>query len=502
VLSLLLERITCDFPGVRALEAVSLQFIPGEVHGLAGENGAGKSTLIKVVSGMVTPTQGTIQVGSQVFSRVRHPRQLGIRAIPQEPTLAPDLSIAENLLMGQLPRKRWGQIDWSQTFEKGRHLMGEVGLNHLSPKRHVKGLGIAECQLIEVARALAGEGRIFLFDEPTSSLSAQEVAILGGIIRKLQQTGKVVVYVSHRLDEIFSFCQRVSVLRDGQLVETKLVSQTTPQEVIRLMVGRDIAVPPPTLSDQSPTCLKVEGIGLHGILHDISFEVRGGEILGIGGLVGAGRTELLQGLFGIYPVTGTLFINGTRVRIRFPQDAIAAGIVYVPEDRTQLGLALNLSIADNLAMPNLRMLQRFGFIRSDRKRQLADRYIRRLDIRCRRLSQLAQRLSGGNQQKIVLGKWLARNPLVLLLDEPTRGIDIGAKAEIYTLIRELASSGIAVVLVSSELPELLALSDRILVMREGQISGELTGKSISEEAVMLLATPGIHYQKVTENPTA
>jgi ABC-type sugar transport system ATPase subunit len=496
--TVLLEKVTCDFPGVRALDSVSLQFNPGEVHALAGENGAGKSTLMKVVSGLVTPTQGTIQVGSEVFSRVRYPLQLGIRAIPQEPVLAPDLTIAENLLMGQLPRKRWGQVDWSQTFEIGRRLMREVGLNHLSPKRQVTGLGIAERQLIEVARALAGEGRVFLFDEPTSSLSSQEVGILNGIICKLQQAGKVVVYVSHRLDEIFSFCQRVSVLRDGKLVETKLVSQTTPQEVIRLMVGRDILIPHPASSSRAATCLQVEGIGIDGILHDVSFEVRRGEILGIGGLVGAGRTELLQALFGIYPVMGTLSINGTRARIRSPQDAIAAGIVYVPEDRTQLGLALNLSVADNFAMPNLRTLQRLGFLRSDQKRQLAETYTKRLNIRCRRLSQLAQRLSGGNQQKIVLGKWLARNPSVLLLDEPTRGVDVGAKAEIYTLIRELASSGIAVVLVSSELPELLGLSDRILVMREGRISGELARGSISEEAVMQLATPG--FQKATENP--
>jgi ABC-type sugar transport system ATPase subunit len=487
----ILEKITCDFPGVRALDTVSLQFTPGEVHALAGENGAGKSTLIKVVSGLVTPTEGTIRVGGNLFAHVQHARQLGVRAIPQEPILAPDLSIAENLLMGHLP-KRWGLIDWSHTFAMGRELLEGVGLEYLHPNHRVRGLGIAECQLIEVARALAGEGSVFLFDEPTSSLSSQEVAKLGGIINKLRESGKVVVYVSHRLDEIFSFCQRVSVLRDGRLVETKLVSQTSPQEVIRMMVGRDISVLPRAVSDRSATCLKVEGVGLDGVLHDVEFEVRNGEILGIGGLVGAGRTELLQALFGVYPVRGTICVNGIKVRKRSPQDAIAAGIVYVPEDRKQLGLALNLSIADNLAMPNLRMLQRLGFLRSNQKRRLAETYTQRLNIRCRGLNQLAQRLSGGNQQKIVLGKWLAHNPSVLLLDEPTRGIDVAAKAEIYQLIRELASNGVAIVLVSSELPELLLLSHRVLVMREGRISGELKGSSISEEAIMLLATPGVH----------
>ena len=331
--TVLLEKVTCDFPGVRALDSVSLQFNPGEVHALAGENGAGKSTLMKVVSGLVTPTQGTIQVGSEIFSQVRYPLRLGIRAIPQEPVLAPDLSIAENLLMGQLPRKRWGQIDWSQTFEIGRRLLGEVGLNHLSPKPQVTGLGIAERQLIEVARAL-GKGCL-LFDEPTSSLSSQEVEILEGI-RKLKEAGKVVVYVSHPLDEIFlcrvAYCVTASWL-------TKLVSQTTPQEIIRLMVGRDIAIPPSASSRQTATCFEVKGLGLGQILRDISFETRRGEILGIGGLVGAGRTELLQALFGVYPIAGTISINGTKLRIRSPRDAIAAGIVYVPEDRKQQGLA-------------------------------------------------------------------------------------------------------------------------------------------------------------------
>ena len=368
----------------------------------------------------------------------------------------------------------------------------------LSPKRQVTGLGIAERQLIEVARALAGEGRVFLFDEPTSSLSSQEVEILERIIRKLKEAGKVVVYVSHRLDEIFSFCHRVSVLRDGKLVETKLVSQTTPQEIIRLMVGRDIAIPPSASSRQTATCLEVKGLGLGQILRDISFETRRGEILGIGGLVGAGRTELLQALFGVYPIAGTISINGTKLRIRSPRDAIAAGIVYVPEDRKQQGLALDLSIAENFAMPNLGMLQRHGFLRSDQKRQLAETYTKRLKIRCRRLNELVRLLSGGNQQKIVLGKWLARSPSVLLLDEPTRGIDVGAKSEIYTLIREMASTGMSIVLVSSELPELLALSDRVLVMREGRISGELAQGSINEEAVIQLATPG--FQTATENP--
>jgi ABC-type sugar transport system ATPase subunit len=486
------RNLTCDFPGVRALDDLTLQFHAGEIHALAGENGAGKSTLLKVLSGRVRPTNGEILVGNHRFTHIRHALSLGIRSIPQEPVLAPDLSIVENLLMGRLPRNSAQLIDWAAAYEAGQALLHRVGLEHLAPTRLVAGLGVAEQQLIEIARALAGEGQVFLFDEPSSSFAPADSARLGEILHELRKSGKIVLYVSHRLDEVFSFCDRVSVLRDGKLVATKSVSDTNPDELIRLMVGREI---PKTRGTQplgsNACCLSVSRLHVKGLLKDISFEVGHGEIVGIAGMIGAGRTELLQTLFGVHATeTGSISLNGSVLRIRSPRDAMAAGIAYVPEDRKLHGLALQLSIAENFALPNLRQLGRFVLLQKRKRDQLATLYAERLNLRYRRLQQLAVLLSGGNQQKIVLGKWLARKPQVLLLDEPTRGIDVGTKAEIYALIRGLARRGTSIILSSSELPELLALSRRIIVMREGQLTGELPADAMSEEAILQLATPG------------
>jgi len=491
------QHLTCDFPGVRALNDLTLEFRAGEIHALAGENGAGKSTLLRVLSGLVIPTQGEVLLGDQRFSRVRHARSLGIRTIPQEPVLAPDLSIAENLLMGKLPRKSLGRIDWKTVFGTGQELLQRVGLNHLRSQSLVAGLGVAEQQLIEIARALAGEGDVFLFDEPTSSLAATEVARLGKILIELRESGKIVLYVSHRLDEIFSFCDRVSVLRDGNLVASKPVSDTSPDELIRLMVGRDILKAEGSRSSVGhDACLLVSRLTVKDVLTDISFHVNRGEIVGVAGLVGAGRTELLQSLFGVHRLErGEISVSGVTIKIRSPRDAMTAGIAYVPEDRKIHGLALNLSIAENFALPNLRQLGTFGILRKRKRDHLAKSYAERLNLSYRGLSQLALLLSGGNQQKVVLGKWLARNPRVLLLDEPTRGIDVGAKSEIYNLIRKLTQAGMSILLVSSELTELLALSDRIIVMREGRLSGELSGNAMNEESIIQLATPGFHRQR-------
>ncbi|MCI0422688.1 MAG: sugar ABC transporter ATP-binding protein [Acidobacteria bacterium] len=490
--SIAVDQVTCDFPGVRALDSLSLEFHTGEIHALAGENGAGKSTLLKVLSGLVAPTQGQILIGDQRLLRINHPWPLGIRTIPQEPVLAPDLSLAENLLMGRLPKKSFGRVDWPRALETSRTLLTKVGLDHLSPQRPMAGLGVAEQQLIEIARALASEGTVYLFDEPTSSLSSAEVAKLSEIVQELRRSGRIVVYASHRLDEIFSFCDRVSILRDGRLVASQLVSQTSPKEVIRLMVGRAIAgLGHRSGRPSAEAYLTVKGLTVSGLLNDVSFEVHRGEILGIGGLVGAGRTELLQTIFGVHRhQAGSISLDRVPLSIRSPRDAIAAGIVYLPEDRKLHGLALQLSVAENFGLPNLKELSTFGFLQRRKRSQLAKSYTERLHVRYRRLKELALLLSGGNQQKIVLGKWLARNPSVLLLDEPTRGIDIGAKSEIYSLIRKLASEGTSIVLVSSELPELLALSDRVIVMREGELAGEVVGEAITEEAIMQLAMPG------------
>ncbi len=495
-LPLELKGVTCEFPGVRALDDVTLAFLPGEIHALAGENGAGKSTLLKVISGLVIPTKGSVQIAGRSYCSVRHPRLFGIRVIPQEPELALDLSIAENILLGQLPKTRWKTVDWRQAFLQAQELLTRVGLGERSPQLPVSQLGLAEQQLVEIARALAENGQIFLFDEPTACLTLPDVARLGEILKELKQMGKLVLYVSHRLEEIFSLCDCVSILRDGQLVGSKRVSETNPQELIQMMVGREIvASQAPEGSDSREIVLRVEKISSDRFPRNVSLEVRRGEIVGIAGLVGAGRTELLQTIFGARPVkTGKVFVSEHEVQTQSPQDSIDAGIAYVPEDRKRDGLAPGLSIADNISLPNMKSLERYGLLRSRRKNELAERMARQLDIRHSGVDGLALHLSGGNQQKVVLGKWLARAPSILLLDEPTRGIDIGAKAEIHSRIRELAKAGMAILLVSSELPDLLSLSDRILVLREGEIAGELERPNFHEESVMRLATPG--YQDI------
>ena len=492
-----LEGITCEFPGVRALDDVTLAFLPGEIHALAGENGAGNSTLLKVISGLVTPTKGSIKIAGQTYRSVRHPRRFGIRAIPQEPELAVDLSIAENILLGQLPRNRWKIVDWQETFLQAQKLLVRVGLGERSPRQPVASLGLAEQQLVEIARALADNGQIFLFDEPTACLSPSDVTRLGEILMELKQMGKIVLYVSHRLEEIFSFCDCVSILRDGKLVGARRTSETNPKELIRMMVGRDIVVSDaPEGFDSREIVLRVETISSERSPRNVSLEVRRGEIVGIAGLVGAGRTELLQTIFGARPVkSGKVFVRDHEIRTQSPLGSIDAGIAYVPEDRKQDGLALGLSIADNITLPNMKSLENYGLLLNRKKNGLAQRIARQLDIRHTGVDGLAMLLSGGNQQKVVLGKWLARAPSILLLDEPTRGIDVGAKAEIHSRIRELAKTGMAILLVSSELPDLLSLSDRILVMREGEIAGALDRENFYEESVMRLATPGYqdHY---------
>ncbi|MFN8006714.1 MAG: sugar ABC transporter ATP-binding protein [Terriglobia bacterium] len=487
-----LNGVTCEFPGVRALDDINLRFSPGEIHALAGENGAGKTTLLKVISGLVSPKTGQIQINGRALRAIRHPREFGVRVIPQEPELALDLSIAENILLGHLPRTRWKTIDWPKAFRLTRGLLKRVGLGELSPQEPVARLALAEQQLIEIARALDDGGEILLFDEPTASLSPPDVERLGVILKELRQAGKIILYVSHRLEELFSWCDSVSVLRDGKLVGRKPISETSPQELIRMMVGREVAVnETPSASSSQEVVLKVEGIQAQGAANPVSFELRRGEIVGVAGLVGAGRTELLQTIFGVRPISaGRIVVSGKEVQIRSPKDAINAGIAYVPEDRKQDGLALGLTIADNLALPNMKKLQHFGLITQRSKRALAQALTRELDIRHSGTEGLAMLLSGGNQQKIVLGKWLGRNPSILLLDEPTRGIDVGAKSEIHRRIRLLAEKGMTILLASSELPDLLSLSDRILVMRKGKIAGELNRDEFQEEAVLQLATPG------------
>lgn len=491
--AVILENVTCEFPGTRALNSVNLTFLPGETHAITGENGAGKSTLLKVLAGAVKPCSGRINVFGRSYESIRRAWKLGIRAIPQEPLLAQSLSVAENVFLGRLPRKSRVRVNWPVAVRRTSELLQRVGLSHLDPKQPVRGLEIGEQQLIQTARALAHGGRIFLFDEPTSALTPAEILKLDAAIRDLAAHGAVVLFISHRMPEIFSLCDRVSVLRDGNCVSTGKTAETTPDVLIRAMVGRDISsLGRPRAYGTSQVASGARSLSV--TQHDQGPElgVHRGEIVGLAGLVGCGRTGLLESIFGIRPHHGNIAVNGKTVRISHPRDAIRAGIAYIPQDRKRDGLVLALTIENNLALPNFASISRLAVVAAAKKRRLSLEWIARLKVKCTGPLQPARTLSGGNQQKIVLAKWLVRNPVALLLDEPTRGVDIGAKTEIHEIIRALAARGVGVLLASSEMPELMQLCHRILVMREGKIVDELCDARISEEEILRSAVPGAH----------
>ena len=489
----IIENVTCEFPGTRALDSVNFTFLRGERHAITGENGAGKSTLLKVLAGLVRPRSGRIHIQGQTYRFIRQPRKLGIRTIPQEPLLAQSLSITENVFLGRLPVQRSLRVNWPSAVSRTKELLARVGLPHLDPRRPVRGLEIGEQQLIQTARALADDGKIFLFDEPTSALTPQEVEKLSVVMRRLSAQGAIVLFVSHRMPEIFSICDRVSVLRDGKYIGTRMISETTPSHVIRAMVGRDISLNRrPAFQADEQVSLSVRDLCSNSEGQPLHLDVRRGEIVGLAGLVGSGRSALLERIFGIRRHHGRTAVNGRTTDIGSPRDAIRGGIGYIPENRKRDGLVLALDIEDNLALSNFPLVSRLAFLDRVSKRKLSLEWIARLHVKCTGPSQRARTLSGGNQQKVVLAKWLARNPAALLLDEPTRGIDIGAKAEIHEIIRALADRGVAILLASSEMPELLQLCGRILVMREGKIIGQLSGQDMSEEKILELAVPGAH----------
>ncbi|MGP2492003.1 sugar ABC transporter ATP-binding protein [Mesorhizobium sp. PUT5] len=482
-----LTGISKGFPGVQALSDVSFSLAAGEVHALMGENGAGKSTLIKILCGVQPPDSGQIlidgkpvTVGSPVEARA-----LGIAPVHQELHLEPYLSVAENIFLGCQPRTRFGTIDWKGMVAAARGILDELGVG-LDATAEVGRLSIAERQVVAIARAVSTRARIMIFDEPTSSLTRRETELLLSLIRRLRGQGIGIVYVSHRMEEIFDLCDRVTVFRDGRYVSTGRVAETSLDQLIRAIVGRDIvALPMKATAIPGKTLLDVCGLSKKGLLHDISFSLRSGEIVGLSGLVGSGRTELARTIFGdITPDSGEILVDGTPVARGGPRAAIAAGIGLVPEDRKDQGLVVDLSVMANVGMPSLGVLGRFGVLSRRRERRLAEDYVKRLAIRTPTVGQKAMFLSGGNQQRVVIAKWLATRPKVLIVDEPTRGVDVGAKSEIHALLRSLASEGMAILMISSDLPEVLAVSDRILVMNNGRISGELSGDAVTQEQVM------------------
>ena len=482
-----------QFPGVRALSDVSLTLSRGEVLAVIGENGAGKSTLMKILAGVETPDAGGVRLDGQPveLKSVEAALKLGVVLIHQELNLSDNLDVGANIFLGREPR-RYGLIDRRRIDAEAREVMNRVGLT-CPPRTLVRDLSIGRQQMVEIAKALSVNARVLIMDEPTSSLSQHEAEQLFHVVRDLRSRGLGVLYISHRLGEVKELADRVVVLRDGRNAGELSREQVSHERMVKLMVGRDVSqfyqraphVPGP---------LALEAVGVRTAAHPrhaLSFAVRAGEIVGIAGLVGAGRTEVLETLFGITPAAGgELRVAGQPVRFHKPSDAVRAGVALVPEDRKQQGLVLEMSLRSNASLPCLGRIGRFGLLNFAGEREIAGRTIRDLGVRTPGDAQVVQYLSGGNQQKVVLGKWLATKPRVLLLDEPTRGIDVGAKQEIYRLMDRLAGQGVAVLFVSSEMEEVLGMSDRVLVMHEGRMTGELRRDELSEEAVMHLATGG------------
>jgi ABC-type sugar transport system ATPase subunit len=487
------DAVSKMYPGVVALKDVSFDVEAGTVHAIVGENGAGKSTLMQVIVGAQRPSSGRLIFRDEELhlASTREANRRGIAIVFQEIMLAPNMTIAENIYLGQEPRTMGALVDRRVIRADAAAAMARLGIV-LNPDTRLGSLTIAQQQLIEICRALVHNPQLLILDEPTSSLSEAESLVLFRVVRELRARGVTILYISHRMREIFDHCYVVTVLRDGQHVRTTRLAETSPEEVVQMMVGRDLAEvkrvrPSP---NSRPVVLSIRGLSDGENYRDVSFDLREGEIVGLAGLVGAGRSEVAMGIFGAPPPrAGTITLGGREIAIAKPSEAIRLGIGMVPEDRKSQGLFLGMGLGQNLSLAALSLgaLSRLGLVQSRTEDDLVGRYVRRLRIKTPSVDQLVGLLSGGNQQKVVLAKWLASNPKVLIVDEPTRGVDVGAKAEIYALMRELAREGIAILVISSDLPEVLTISDRILVMRASRLAGEISFDDASEERIMALA---------------
>lgn len=501
------EKITKRFPGVVALEDVDLHLAAGRVTALIGENGAGKSTLMKILSGVYPDYEGQLFWQNELvkFKNPKEAQHQGIAIIHQELNLIPYLTVTENIFLGRELQTQYGTLDKNRMRRKTQELLDKLKLK-VSPESRVAGLKVGQQQVVEIAKALLTEAQLIIMDEPTSAITGSEVEVLFDIIRELKSEGKSIVYVSHKLDELFRICDDFVVLRDGKTVESGQMRNINHDLLIQKMVGRKIEVMPRAAADTvRKNLLEVKNLYLKAargqrehILKDISFHVKKGEIVGIFGLMGAGRTELLETIFGLHAghSGGEISMAGKPLSITQPSGAVAAGLALVPEDRKKDGLVLGMDVKTNICLTTLPELEEMGMLSSNREHALADKYIRDLKIKTPSCAQKARNLSGGNQQKIVLAKWLATKPKLLLLDEPTRGIDIHAKSEIYKLIIQLAEEGLGIIVVSSELPEILAVSDRILVMAEGRLTAELSAAEATEDLILKAAIP----QSIYEDP--
>ena len=493
-----LSGISKSFPGVKALSGVSLTLHPGEVTALVGENGAGKSTLVKVLTGIYQADEGEITFEGRptTFPSAHAALKAGITAIHQETVLFDELSVAENIFIGHQPRNRFGLIDWSKMHELSRELLEKAGAK-IDPKTRLRDLAIASRHLVAIARALSVDARVVIMDEPTAALSHKEIGELYELVDRLKASGKAILFISHKFDEIFRIADRYTVFRDGQMVGTGLIRETDEDQLVRMMVGRDIGqVFPKKEVEIGAPVLTVSGYCHPTEFDSIGFELRRGEILGFYGLIGAGRSEFMQALFGITrPSKGAIKIDGEVAVIRTPSEAVGKGIVYVPEERGRQGTVSGMPIFQNVTLPSLERTSRGGFLRMAEEFRLAREYTSRLDLRAASLDQDVGTLSGGNQQKVVIAKWLATKPKVIILDEPTKGIDIGSKAAVHEFMSELAGLGLAVIMVSSEIPEIMGMSDRVIVMREGRIVAEYPREGLTAEK-LVRAAAGMREQTI------
>ncbi|HEV8426693.1 MAG TPA: sugar ABC transporter ATP-binding protein [Pyrinomonadaceae bacterium] len=484
-------NVSKAYEGVQALREVSFDLRAGEVHAIVGENGAGKSTLIKIITGAVTPDSGHLEF-DDVAVKGNSPsiaKQFGVAAIYQQPALFPDLSVIENIVLGLENAKPWTRVDWRRRRARATELLKQTAA-HIDPDRSVATLTMPEQQLVEIARALGANARILIMDEPTASLAEAEVQNLYRVIENLRESGVGIIYISHRLDELSVVADRVTVLCDGEVVATRQMQGLSVRELISLMVGRELsAVFPKRSVPLGEVVLELRGLGCNANgVTNIDLTVRAGEIVGLAGLVGAGRTELARTIFGLDPAdAGEIRLRDERVKIDSPFEAIRRGIAYLPEDRRRHGVVLDMSISANLTLPSLKKFSKNGALDREKERETAARSVRRLGIKTPAVFSSVSTLSGGNQQKVALGRWLEIEPSLLILDEPTQGIDVGAKAEIHSLMGELAEQGVAILMISSELPEILGMSDRIVVLRQGTIAGALSREAATQEAIMSLA---------------
>lgn len=482
-----IRHISKEFPGVKALDDVSIDIIEGHIHAIVGENGAGKSTLIKILAGIYTKYEGElwIQGEKKVFESPQKAKENGISVVHQELKLSEPLSIAENIFLGKPIKTRLGLINWSAMNKKAQELID--GLNvKLDVTRTVDTLTVAQKQIVEICKSIVAECKILIMDEPSATLTSKELDILFGIIDKLKKSGVTIIYISHRMEEVFSLSDELSVLRDGKHIGTLKTKDVDKASLVNMMVGRavNIEYPKSGVSPGEPI-LKVEKLTKKGVFENISFELRKGEILGIAGLVGSGRTELIRGLLGIDRIdSGTIYLYGKKVVYRNFKEAIKDGFGLIPEDRKQQGSTQIFSIKSNICMTDLKKISNKGILNNNKENSYAEEYVKKLRIAAPTIETEVQYLSGGNQQKVVLAKWLYRDSEILIMDEPTRGIDVGAKREIYDLICQLVRQGKTIIVISSELPEVLGISDRILVLYEGRLTGELSAEEATQEKIM------------------